>query len=131
MSIGKLKSIIKHISRYIICVCLRIVVSNTYCVVFCFLFFFTSCVLYVASFSGLFCFFNWSFDIPLHLFTNIYMSNHNTGCTKGIVNSVVDNCLVLVHFGSLAKAIIEEQNRWWSLSKGIFSRNINYIYPLW
>ena len=35
---------------YVICVCLRIVVSNTYCCVFLLLFF--SCVLYVASFSG-------------------------------------------------------------------------------
>jgi len=37
---------------YVICVCLRILESNTYCVVF--LFCFSSfCVLYVASFSGL------------------------------------------------------------------------------
>ena len=35
---------------YVICVCLRILVSNTDCVVFCFS---SSCVLYVASFSGL------------------------------------------------------------------------------
>jgi hypothetical protein len=37
---------------YVICVCLRIVVSNTYCVAF-LLCFSSSCVLYVASFSGL------------------------------------------------------------------------------
>ena len=37
---------------YVICVCLRIVVSNTYCVVFLFCFS-SSCVPYVASFSGL------------------------------------------------------------------------------
>ena len=38
-----------HKFIYVICVCLRIVVSNTYCVVF----FFSSCVPYIASFSGL------------------------------------------------------------------------------
>ena len=37
---------------YIICICLRIVVSNTYCVVFQFCLS-SSCVPYVASFSGL------------------------------------------------------------------------------
>ena len=37
---------------YITCVCLRIVMCNTYCVVFLFCFF-SSCVPYVASFSGL------------------------------------------------------------------------------
>jgi hypothetical protein len=37
---------------YVICVSLRIVVSNTYCVVF----FVVLCTLYVASFSGLFVF---------------------------------------------------------------------------
>jgi hypothetical protein len=35
---------------YVICVCLCIVVSNTYCALFCFP---SSCVPYVASFSGL------------------------------------------------------------------------------
>jgi hypothetical protein len=38
-----------------ICVCLRIVVSNTYCVLFLFCFS-SSCVPYVVSFSGLFLF---------------------------------------------------------------------------
>jgi hypothetical protein len=37
---------------YVICVCLRVVVSNTYCVVFLFCFS-SSCVPYIASFSGL------------------------------------------------------------------------------
>ena len=37
---------------YIICVCLRIMVSNTYCAVF-LVCFFSPCVSYVASFSGL------------------------------------------------------------------------------
>jgi len=37
---------------YVICVCWRMVVSNTYCVVFLFCFS-SSCVPYVASFSGL------------------------------------------------------------------------------
>jgi len=37
---------------YIICVCLHIVVSSTYCVMFLFCFS-SSCVPYVASFSGL------------------------------------------------------------------------------
>ena len=37
---------------YVICICLRIVLSNTYCVVF-WLCFSSSCVLYVASFSRL------------------------------------------------------------------------------
>ena len=36
---------------YIICVCFRIVVSNTYCIVFLF-WFLTSCVPYVPTFSG-------------------------------------------------------------------------------
>jgi hypothetical protein len=44
---------------YVICVCFRIVVSNTYCVVFSFCFS-SSCVPYFARFSGLFC-----FDCPL------------------------------------------------------------------
>jgi hypothetical protein len=38
---------------YVICICLCIVLSNTYCVVF-LLCFSSSCVPYVASFSGLF-----------------------------------------------------------------------------
>jgi hypothetical protein len=37
---------------YVICVCLRIGVSNTYCVLFLFNFFW-SCVHFVARFSGL------------------------------------------------------------------------------
>ena len=37
---------------YVICVCLRIVVSNTYCVVF-LIYLSSSCVPYVSSFSGL------------------------------------------------------------------------------
>jgi len=37
---------------YVICFCLRIVVSNTYCVVFLF-WFSSSCVRYIASFTGL------------------------------------------------------------------------------
>jgi len=37
---------------YVICVCLRIMVSNTYCVVFLFCFS-LACVPYVAIFSGL------------------------------------------------------------------------------
>jgi hypothetical protein len=37
---------------YVICVCLHIVVSNTYCIVFLFCFA-SCCVPYVASFSGL------------------------------------------------------------------------------
>ena len=37
---------------YVLCVCLRIVVSNTYCLVFLF-WFSSSCVPYVVSFSGL------------------------------------------------------------------------------
>jgi hypothetical protein len=41
---------------YVICVSLRIVVSNTYCVVFLFCFS-SSCVLYVTSFSRLCCVF--------------------------------------------------------------------------
>ena len=40
---------------YVICVCLCIVVCDTYCVVFLFCFY-SSCVPYVASFSGLFIF---------------------------------------------------------------------------
>ena len=46
-----------------ICVCLRTVVSNTYCVVFLFCFY-LSCVPYVASFSGL------SFSITLSVFSD-------------------------------------------------------------
>ena len=49
---------------YVICVCLRIVVSNTYCAVF-FLLVSSSCV-YVASFSGLSMFYC-SFGILLRL----------------------------------------------------------------
>jgi len=45
---------------YVICVCLCIVVYNTYCVVFLFC---LSCVPYVASFSGLSIFFIAPFDI--------------------------------------------------------------------
>ena len=41
-----------HAFIYVICVCLRIVVSNAYCVVF-LLCLSSSCVPYVASFSGL------------------------------------------------------------------------------
>jgi hypothetical protein len=41
---------------YVVCVCLCIVVPNTYCVVFLFCFF-SSCVPYVFSFSGLSIFF--------------------------------------------------------------------------
>ena len=48
---------------YVICVCLRIVVSNTYCVVF-LLCLFSSCVPYVASFSGL-SIFDWPFRYSL------------------------------------------------------------------
>ena len=47
---------------YVICVCLRIVVSNTYCVVFLF-WLSLSCVPCVANFSGLFI-----FDCPFGLF---------------------------------------------------------------
>ena len=47
--------------RFYLCVCLRIVVSKTYHVVFLFCFS-LSCVHYIASFSGLFIF-DWPFDI--------------------------------------------------------------------
>ena len=46
---------------YVICVCLRIVVSTKYCVVF-LLYFSSSCLPYVASFSGL-SNFDYPFDI--------------------------------------------------------------------
>jgi hypothetical protein len=76
---------------YVICVCLRIVVSNTYCVAFLFCFS-SSCVLYVASFSGLSMFdchfFNAYLEgaIPLNnspwysMLNKIYLSFH-TGFT--------------------------------------------------
>ena len=51
---------------YVICVCLRIVMSNTYSVVFLFCLF-SSCVPYVASFSGL------SILIAPSVFSNVYL----------------------------------------------------------
>jgi hypothetical protein len=53
---------------YVICVCLRIVLSNTYCVVF----LFSSCVPFVASFFGLFI-----FDCPFNIFLRLF-SAHDT-----------------------------------------------------
>ena len=58
---------------YVICVCLGIVVSNTYCVVFLFCLS-SSCVLDVASFSGS------SIFIAPSVFSNVYLhqiSNRN------------------------------------------------------
>ena len=46
---------------HVICACLRIAVSNTYCVVFLY-YLSSSCIPYVASFSGLFNF-DWRFGI--------------------------------------------------------------------
>jgi hypothetical protein len=54
---------------YIICFCFRIVASNTYCVVF-FVCFSSSCVPYVASFSGL------SILIAPSVFSNVYLPFH-------------------------------------------------------
>ena len=51
---------------YVICFCLRIVVSNTYCIVFLFCFP-PSCVPYIASFSGC------PFFIAPSVFSNIYL----------------------------------------------------------
>ena len=51
---------------YVICVCLRVVVSNTCCVVF-LLCFSSSCVPYATSFSGLSCL-DCPFGILLRLF---------------------------------------------------------------
>ena len=50
---------------YVICVCLRIAVSNAYCVLLLFCLS-SSCVSYVASFSGLF------FFIALSVFSNVF-----------------------------------------------------------
>jgi hypothetical protein len=55
---------------YGICVCLRIVVSDTYCVVFVYCFS-SSCVPYAASFSGLFIF-GCPFGILFHLIIDTY-----------------------------------------------------------
>ena len=52
-------------SLYVMCVCLRIVVANTYCLLFLF-WLFSSCVPYVASFSGL------SILLAPLVFSNIY-----------------------------------------------------------
>ena len=52
---------------YVLCVCLRIVVSNIYCVVFLFCLS-SSCEPYVASFSGL------SFLIAPSVFSNVYLN---------------------------------------------------------
>jgi hypothetical protein len=54
---------------YVVCVCLCIVVPNTYCVVFLFCFS-SSCVAFVASFSGL------SFLIASSVFANVYLIEH-------------------------------------------------------
>ena len=55
---------------YVICICLRIVVFNIYCVVFFFVFFiFVLCVPYVAIFSGL------SICIAPSVFSNGYFCN--------------------------------------------------------
>ncbi len=51
---------------YVICTCLRIVVSKTYCVVFLFCLS-SSCVSYVASFSGL------SIVIAPSVFSSVYL----------------------------------------------------------
>ena len=56
---------------YLICVCLRIVVSKTYCVVFLFCLS-SSCLPYVARFSGL-SIFDCPFGILSHLFTQTYL----------------------------------------------------------
>jgi hypothetical protein len=56
-----------HVFFNVICVCLRIMLSNIYCVVFLFCFS-SSCVPYAARFSGLSFFFN-----SPSVFSNVYL----------------------------------------------------------
>ena len=64
--------------RYMFCVCLHIVRSNTHCVVFLFCFS-LSCLLYVASFSGL------SLFIVPSVFSNLFSQAHLTICINFLV----------------------------------------------
>jgi hypothetical protein len=64
-----------HAVIYVICICLHIVLSNTYCVVFLFCFS-SSCVHHVASFSGLSIFYC-PFDVPYRLFVTMKQCHWN------------------------------------------------------
>ena len=55
---------------YVVCACLRVMVSNTYCVVFLF-FFSSSCIHYVASFSALYI-----FDCPFCVLSRLLSTKH-------------------------------------------------------
>jgi len=69
---------------YVICVCLYIVVLNTYCVVF-LVCFYSSCVPYVVSFSGL------SIFIAPSVFSNVYILLSEQRCHKERSNSKKKN----------------------------------------
>ena len=67
-----------RVSCNVICVCLHIVVSDTYCVMFLFCLS-SSCVLYVADFSGLSI-----FSAP-SLFSNVYLKGTLSGNQNGLL----------------------------------------------
>jgi cell division protein FtsW (lipid II flippase) len=77
---------------YFICVCLRIVVSNTYCVVFLFCFFFVLCTLC--------CQFLWIvFFIAPSVFSNVY--SRDASCELRYISTLLFHpagCILLVNF---------------------------------
>ena len=73
---------------YVICVCLRIVVSNTYCVVF-LICFSSSCVPYVLIFSGL------SILIAPSVFSNVYF--HKGSVAECTFNFIVSEAKFFQH----------------------------------
>ena len=78
--------LVSNVLIYFICVCLRIVVSNTYCVVF-LLCFSSSCVPYVASFSGLFLLYFSSSCVPyVTSFSGLCLPYFSSSCVPYVTS---------------------------------------------